>query len=127
MGLAATQRRTVNPRDKPILRWGHEVLGNFPEVAATVVLLATVPGCATGHHSASRVDVKNSGVEGQVAFQFVPDPGRLKPPLSDRQVFMPPRPLETPLPSYPESELVKNTGPVTVEVRIFVGTDGSID
>ena len=66
-------------------------------------------------------------MEGQVAFQFVPDPGRVKPSLSDRQVFMPPRPLETPLPSYPQSELVRNTAPVTVVVRIFVGTDGSVD
>jgi hypothetical protein len=95
--------------------------------AAAVFWLAAVPGCATSHHSVNRAGVQDSGVEGQVAFQFVPDPARVRPSLTDRQVFMPPRPLETPLPIYPESELHKNTGPVTVVVRIFVGTDGSVD
>lgn len=74
----------------------------------------------------TRAVVDHSDLEGRVAFQLVPDPGRVKPALLDQQVFMPPMPLESPLPRYPRRAVVTDSAPIMVAVRIFVEVDGSV-
>jgi hypothetical protein len=103
------------------------VLSHLLKAAAALLVLFVIPGCATAHHSGNRAGEKEPSVEGHVAFELVPDPDPVKPALTAQQVFMPPRPLETPLPAYPQSALVKNAGSMTVVVRIFVEADGSVE
>jgi len=93
---------------------------------ATLGLLVASIACTSIDHRGEPSQVADSPRRGDVAFQFLQDPRRVVPHLTEDQDFMAPVPLDTPLPKYPTGDHARASGPVTLVVRIVVGEEGTV-
>jgi len=91
-----------------------------------LLCLVACTACASTEDRGKAPQAAESQRHGEVAFHFLPDPGRVAPRIGDNQVFRPPVPLETPLPQFPPGDEARAGAPVTVVVRIVVGEEGTV-
>lgn len=99
-----------------------------PTPAALVVCLVVLllAGACSGARRQRRPTPPPERIVGRVGIEFPASPDRAVPEPGRNRELVFPRPLETPLPQYPEKLLQKGARATTINLRLIVEADGTV-
>jgi hypothetical protein len=93
----------------------------------TCMCIGAGSGCAGRKPVAAAQPPAPDPARGQSSFEFLVDPPARDAEHSRYEQFMPPRPIgELASPEYPERALAAGYGPVSLAVRVNIGTEGQV-